>query len=98
MRVNVGKKENLFNKQYTDQIQRCWLENMTSEEPLLFVLYDSMEGPQARCMLNAYHNDIDTNNSVDCPHISIHNPRANPKAEKRRSIETRSIIISKITE
>jgi len=60
--------------------QWYWMEFMTSEEPFLFIMYDSAPGDQARY----------------CPHVPIQNPRASPTAPNRRSIETRSIIITKM--
>ncbi|KAF2759931.1 hypothetical protein EJ05DRAFT_509607 [Pseudovirgaria hyperparasitica] len=64
---------------YNPAQQWYWLEHMTPEEPVLFVSYDSAPGDQARF----------------CPHVPFPNPRASPTACKRRSVETRSIIISK---
>lgn len=73
---------------------------MTQEEFFLFIMYDSAPGNQARCMffkaclLKILSLTVSLNEK-DCPHVSIENPRAAPTAPKRRSIETRCIVITK---
>ncbi|KIM96915.1 hypothetical protein OIDMADRAFT_20682 [Oidiodendron maius Zn] len=57
-----------------------WLEKQTPSEPFAFVMYDTKAGSHARY----------------CPHISFVNPRAPEGAVPRESIETRSIVITKV--
>ncbi|KAI0191097.1 hypothetical protein F4808DRAFT_444098 [Astrocystis sublimbata] len=54
------------------------LSRQTPSELAVFVLYDNKPGPQAKY----------------CPHISFRNPACPPDAPPRRSVETRSIVIS----
>ncbi|KAF2116370.1 hypothetical protein BDV96DRAFT_686742 [Lophiotrema nucula] len=57
-----------------------WLPKQTSSEPFLFLTFDSH--PQA--------------NARYCPHVSVDNPLTPANAPPRESIETRSIVISRI--
>jgi len=57
-----------------------WVSRMRKSELLVFVQYDSSDGGQARC----------------CPHAGFRNINAPPNAPMRESIETRSIVITKV--
>ncbi|KAH8763335.1 hypothetical protein F5883DRAFT_423478 [Diaporthe sp. PMI_573] len=56
----------------------CWLSEQTPNDLAVFVLYDDKPGDQAKY----------------CPHIAFVNLDCRPDAPPRRSVETRSIIIS----
>jgi len=55
-----------------------WLEEQTPDDVVLMTMYDTKPGDHARY----------------CPHISFENPRAPSNALPRRSVETRSIVVS----
>jgi hypothetical protein len=83
---------------YNPQHKWFWLENQTSSEPFLFVMYDTRAGSHARCSYLSdinYDNKSRTNKSIVCPHVSFDNPRAPTGAPTRESMETRSIVITK---
>ncbi|KAK0118546.1 hypothetical protein ONS95_007434 [Cadophora gregata] len=73
---NVGE---VYYLTYNPKHQWYWLEEQTPEEPLIFVMYDTKDGPHGRF----------------CPHVSFKNPRCPEDAPPRESIETRSIVITK---
>jgi len=80
-RVIPTRAGEVYYLKYNPAQQWYWLDHMTPEEPFLFVVYDSAPGDQARY----------------CPHAPIKdNPLSPPSAPPRRSVETRSIIITKI--
>jgi len=62
----------------TESNFRYWLSRQTCFEALVFVLYDTKGGDHARF----------------CPHVSFPNPEAPANAPPRRSVETRSIVIT----
>jgi len=57
-----------------------WMENQTPSDVLIMTMYDTKPGNDARY----------------CPHISFENSRAASDAPKRHSVETRSIVVTKI--
>ncbi|TAQ87153.1 hypothetical protein B7494_g4531 [Chlorociboria aeruginascens] len=73
-RVIPTRAGEVYYLKYKPEHHWCWLEHMTPEEPLLFIMWDSAPGPQAR----------------------FQNPHANESAERRVSVETRNIIITKL--
>ncbi|KAK3367392.1 hypothetical protein B0T24DRAFT_710323 [Lasiosphaeria ovina] len=60
-------------------IVQCFLKNQTVDEIAVMLMYDSEPGKQAKY----------------CPHISFKHLEARPDAPTRRSVETRSIVITK---
>jgi len=58
-----------------------FLDGMTPKDLLVMMMYDSENGTQARY----------------CPHSPVDNPMASIDAPARRSVETRSIIITKVS-
>jgi len=56
-----------------------WLEKQTPAEPFVFVMYDTKNGDHARF----------------CPHVSFDNTRKSSNAPARRSVETRSVVITR---
>ncbi|KIV92764.1 hypothetical protein, variant [Exophiala mesophila] len=66
--------------QHSHEQQWYWLEKQRSNELLVFLEYDTQSEKTARF----------------CPHVSFDLPHAPDQAEKRRSIETRSIVITKL--
>ncbi|KAI9835390.1 MAG: hypothetical protein M1819_002307 [Sarea resinae] len=67
--------------QFNESHRWYWLEKQTPADVFIMTMYDTHPGKQARY----------------CPHISFENPRAPTDAPPRRSVETRSIVISKVT-
>ncbi|CAN9382557.1 unnamed protein product [Alternaria alternata] len=63
-----------------EEHQWYWASQQKRSELLVFVQYDSMVGSQARF----------------CPHAGFRNTCAGPNATMRKSIETRSVVITKI--
>lgn len=79
-RVIPTRAGEVYYLKHNPQQRWHWLEHMTPSEMFLFIMWDSAEGPQARY----------------CPHAPIDNPRAPLSAAKRKSVETRNIIISEV--
>ncbi|KAH8601748.1 hypothetical protein B0O99DRAFT_607358 [Bisporella sp. PMI_857] len=77
-RVIPGRAGEVYYIKYRASQRWCWLEHQTPQEPFMFVMYDTIPGDQARI----------------CPHIAFHNPRAPSNTPPRKSVETRSIVIS----
>lgn len=73
-----------------------WLENMTIEEPLVMLMFDTHSEDQANCNVQSSQETAILLIKSDCPHVSFDNPRASENATKRHSIETRSVVISAI--
>jgi len=59
-----------------------WIDSQTPEDVLVMTMYDSHPGGDARY----------------CPHVPFDNSRAPEDAPPRRSVETRSIVVSKLKE
>lgn len=57
-----------------------WLSRQTDSELFVFVMYDTKDGPHGRF----------------CPHVSFKNANAALDARPRESIETRSVVITKM--
>ncbi|KAL8711219.1 MAG: hypothetical protein Q9220_004364 [cf. Caloplaca sp. 1 TL-2023] len=81
-RVFPDRVGEVYYLRYNERQRWHWLEHQGLDELFLFTMYDTMAGNQAKY----------------CPHVSFENPRASPTSVPRRSVETRSIIISKISE
>ncbi|KAL8950294.1 MAG: hypothetical protein Q9222_003660 [Ikaeria aurantiellina] len=79
-RVFPDRVGEVYYLRYNQRQRWFWLEHQGLDELFLFTMYDTMAGNQAKY----------------CPHVSFDNPRASPKAVPRRSVETRSIIISEV--
>ncbi|KAL8421267.1 hypothetical protein RB596_002165 [Gaeumannomyces avenae] len=61
----------------------CWLSKQTPEEPAIFLMYDDLvRGDTARY----------------CPHVSFYPKGLTGDVPPRRSVETRSVVISKMTQ
>ena len=96
-RVFPDRVGEVYYLKYSEKHRWFWLEHQQPCEPFVFVMYDTMPGNHAKCkiyligVLCWYVNELS-----DCPHVSFHNPRASPHSEPRRSVETRSIVISKL--
>jgi hypothetical protein len=48
------------------------------------------------CYLMTLFPTVFTECKIDCPHVSFENPHAPDEAVPRRSVETRSVVISKL--
>ncbi|KAK1830083.1 hypothetical protein QBC39DRAFT_354705 [Podospora conica] len=79
-RVYPGKLQEIYHLKYNSQQRWYWLPNQRSDEPFLFLTYDSKSGSNARY----------------CPHVSINNPLAPSDAPPRESVETRNLVITKL--
>jgi len=79
-RVFPDRVGEVYYLKYSKKHHWFWLEGQKQSEPFVFIMYDTMVGDQAKF----------------CPHVSFHNPRASPHSIPRRSVETRSIVISKL--
>lgn len=80
-RVLPDRAGEVYYLHYNPEQQWYWLENQTNAEPFIFLMYDT-----TRCEGAARF----------CPHVSFNNPNRPENAELRSSIETRSIVISKV--
>jgi len=81
-RVFPDRVGEVYYLKYNKNHRWFWLERQQQSEPFVFIMYDTMIGDQAKF----------------CPHVSFQNFRASPHAIPRRSVETRSIVISKLQE
>ncbi|KAI0139027.1 hypothetical protein F4776DRAFT_617774 [Hypoxylon sp. NC0597] len=79
-RVYPKWNQEIYYLKYNKNQRWYWLPNQRSNEPFLFMTYDSHSGSNARY----------------CPHVSIENPMALSHAPPRESIETRNLVITKI--
>ncbi|KAI1458142.1 hypothetical protein F4805DRAFT_425682 [Annulohypoxylon moriforme] len=79
-RVYPKWNQEIYYLKYNKDQQWYWLPNQRSNEPFLFMTYDSHAGPNARY----------------CPHVSIESPIATPQAPPRESVETRNLVITKL--
>jgi len=61
----------------------------------VFVMYDTFSGSHSRCKCY-FSTALGVLTFSVCPHVSFVNPRASKDAAPRESIETRSIVITKI--
>jgi len=77
-RVIPGRAGEVYYVKYNESQEWYWLEEQKPDEPMMFIMYDTKSGNQARI----------------CPHIGFENPKAPANAPPRRSVETRSIVIS----
>ncbi|PVH79055.1 hypothetical protein DL98DRAFT_533408 [Cadophora sp. DSE1049] len=77
-RIIPDRVGEVYYLKYNSQHKWYWLSRQTCFEPLVFVLYDTKGGNHARF----------------CPHVSFPNPEAPRNAPPRRSVETRSIVIT----
>jgi hypothetical protein len=79
---------------------RYWLEKQKSTEPFIFLMYDThAKGKMARCKYTYTAFCVclhPIKAATVCPHVSFDNMRKPPDAELRTSVETRSIVITKI--
>jgi len=73
--------QEIYHLKYNPQQRWYWLPNQRSYEPFLFLTYDSHSGSNARY----------------CPHISVENPLASSSAPPRESVETRNLVITKLS-
>ncbi|KAL2064601.1 hypothetical protein VTL71DRAFT_3738 [Oculimacula yallundae] len=78
-RVLPDRVGEVYYLKYSPLHKWYWISNQTSSEPYVFVLYDTKSGTHARF----------------CPHVSFPNPEAPKDAPPRRSVETRSIVITR---
>jgi cephamycin C biosynthesis protein len=75
-----------------------WASRQKRSELLVFVQYDSMPGLQARCKSKFGETLFDkADRRVVCPHAGFRNASAPSDAQMRKSIETRSVVITKLT-
>ncbi|KIV88452.1 hypothetical protein PV10_08135 [Exophiala mesophila] len=81
-RVIPSNEGEVYYLKYNPDQKWYWLDSMTMDELFIFIMYDSEKGPQARY----------------CPHVPVKNPRAPAEAPPRKSVETRSILISKVAD
>ncbi|KAI1099415.1 hypothetical protein F4804DRAFT_83751 [Jackrogersella minutella] len=79
-RVYPGWNQEIYYLKHNKQQRWYWLPNQRSDEPFLFMTYDSHAGPNARY----------------CPHVSVDNPTAAPDAPPRESVETRNLVITRL--
>ncbi|OTA95610.1 hypothetical protein M434DRAFT_393664 [Hypoxylon sp. CO27-5] len=79
-RVYPKWNQEIYYLKYNKNQRWYWLPNQRSNEPFLFMTYDSHAGSNARY----------------CPHVSVENPMASPQAPPRESIETRNLVITKL--
>ncbi|KAK0118547.1 hypothetical protein ONS95_007435 [Cadophora gregata] len=77
-RIIPDRVGEVYYLKYNSQHKWYWLSRQTCFEPLVFVLYDTKAGNHARF----------------CPHVSFPNPEAPINAPPRRSVETRSIVVT----
>lgn len=98
---NSGKL--VFFRRESDQVAevfRYWLERQKNTESLIFLMYDThAKGKMARCKYTYTASCVclhPTKVVIVCPHVSFDNMRKPPDAELRTSVETRSIVITKI--
>lgn len=81
-----------------EEHQWYWASQQKRSELLVFVQYDSMVGSQARCKYPGMpvQKSHDVLTATVCPHAGFRNTCAGPNATMRKSIETRSVVITKI--
>ncbi|KAI0836384.1 hypothetical protein F5Y06DRAFT_305359 [Hypoxylon sp. FL0890] len=79
-RVYPKWNQEIYYLKYNKHQRWYWLPNQRSNEPFLFMTYDSHSGPNARY----------------CPHVSVKNPLAPLQAPPRESVETRNLVITKL--
>ncbi|KAF2967016.1 hypothetical protein GQX73_g6533 [Xylaria multiplex] len=79
-RIRPDRSGESFYLQYNPNQRWYYLNSMTRDEALVFVTYDSAAGEQARF----------------CPHSSFLSPEKDPSLSTRYSVETRSIVITKL--
>jgi len=78
-RVYPTATQETYHVKYNPQQRWYWLPRQQSNEPFLFITYDSQAGSNARY----------------CPHVSIENPSSPGDAPPRESVETRILVITK---
>jgi hypothetical protein len=78
-RVIPNKSGEVYYLKYNPQHEWYWLSEQSPSEPFVFVMYDTKDGEHSRF----------------CPHVSFNNPVAPIDAPPRRSVETRSIVITR---
>ncbi|SMR55198.1 unnamed protein product [Zymoseptoria tritici ST99CH_3D1] len=71
--------QEIYHLSYNETQRWYWLPLQRSNEPLVFLSYDSKSESNARF----------------CPHVSFDNPLAGPEAPRRHSVETRSLVITR---
>ncbi|KAI8656997.1 hypothetical protein NCS56_01305400 [Fusarium sp. Ph1] len=72
--------QEIYSLKHSKNQRWFWLPKQRSDEPFLFMTYDSRSGSNARY----------------CPHVSAENPLAEADAPPRESVETRNLVISKM--
>lgn len=78
-RILPDRVGEVYYLKYNPNHKWYWLSQQTPSEPFVLVMYDTKAGNHARF----------------CPHVSFDNPLAPPDAAPRRSVETRSVVITK---
>ncbi|KAI0104457.1 hypothetical protein F4814DRAFT_430833 [Daldinia grandis] len=79
-RVYPDWNQEIYYLKYNKGQHWYWLPNQKSNEPFLFLTYDSHSGSNARY----------------CPHVSVENSMATSQAPARESVETRTLVITKL--
>ncbi|KAI0888148.1 uncharacterized protein GGS22DRAFT_155174 [Annulohypoxylon maeteangense] len=79
-RVYPKWNQEIYYLKYNKDQRWYWLPNQRSDEPFLFMTFDSHAGSNARY----------------CPHVSVESPVAAPQAPPRESVETRNLVITKL--
>ncbi|PVH74990.1 hypothetical protein DL98DRAFT_602785 [Cadophora sp. DSE1049] len=79
-RVFPGYHGEVYQVKYSPKQEWLWCEHQTSSEPFAVLMYDTCPSGTARL----------------CPHTSFANPRAKPNAQPRKSVEARTLVITRI--
>ncbi|KAJ5100200.1 hypothetical protein N7456_006252 [Penicillium angulare] len=79
-RVRPNRSKELYILKYSQSQQWYWLPDQRSDELFMFLVYDSLSDGNARL----------------CPHTSVDNPLAPIDAPPRESVETRTLVITKM--
>ncbi|KAI0898716.1 hypothetical protein F4806DRAFT_455425 [Annulohypoxylon nitens] len=79
-RVYPDWNQEIYYLKHNPQQRWYWLPDQRSDEPFLFMTYDSHAGQNARY----------------CPHVSVESPMATPHVPPRESVETRNLVITKL--
>jgi hypothetical protein len=71
-----------------------WLSHQTPKEVMLMLMYHTRPKTGAKREAVRLYPTFEVTDLIVCPHVAFENPKADPQAPPRESVETRSVVIS----